>query len=221
MSSYNMYKTSALCSLSTQIHFFCSANQSLSLTVCCSSVATLSAYLFAFPENDIACASRQPIIFTSLSLIGALLSTRAWRIGSILSPAVDFASSAGGEISYGGNLRSEVTIERTQAVAMNILTRLSTLSSTTCGKSRRKIGGGIRREVGTVQLLLVTGILIIPQSTLQILNIALPAMRATSTKRPIAPFVIGILLTASISFLPRFTLEHITGEQNSSYLPRI
>jgi hypothetical protein len=74
----------------------------LTLIVRCSLVATLSAYLFAFPENHIACASRQPIIFTGLSLIGALLTTRAWRIRSNLSPAVDFASSvAREEISDG------------------------------------------------------------------------------------------------------------------------
>jgi tetratricopeptide (TPR) repeat protein len=52
-----------------------------------------------------------------------------------------------------------------------------------------------------LQLLLVTGILMIPQLTLQILNIALPVMRATPTKRPTVPFVFGILLTAFPFFL--------------------
>jgi len=176
----------------------------LTLTVFASSVATLSAYLFAFPENDIACASRQPIIFTSLSLIGTLLSTRAWRIGSILAPAADFASSAGGgEISYGGNNNSSRS-KLTHTVAMNILTSLSTLSIP-CGKSRRiTLGGGgkgIRRQIDTTQLLFVTVILMMPQLTLQVLNVAIPIMRATSTKRPIVPFIIGLVLTAIPFFL--------------------
>ena len=183
-------------------------------------MATLSAYLFAFPENDIACASRQPIIFTSLSLIGTLLSTRAWRIGSILAPAADFASSAGGgEISYRGNnnsSRSKLTIERAHTVAMNILTRLCTLSIA-CGKSRRiTLGGGgkgIRRQIDTTQLLFVTVILMMPQLTLQILNVVIPIMRATSTNRPIVPFVIGLVLTA----LPFFLALLLNTSEGSSW----
>ena len=196
---------------SNDIHRFASSTQSTNpshVDVFASSVATLSAYLFAFPENDIACASRQPIIFTSLSLIGTLLSTRAWRIGSILAPAADFASSAGGgEIPYGGNnnsSRSKLTIERAHTVAMNILTSLSTLSIA-CGKSRRiTLGGGgkgIRRQIDTTQLLFVTVILMMPQLILQVLNVAIPIMRATSTKRPIVPFVIGVVLIAIPFFL--------------------
>eukprot|EP00984_Skeletonema_dohrnii_P034465 scaffold33568_cov93-Skeletonema_dohrnii-CCMP3373.AAC.1 len=116
--------------------------------------------------------------------------------------------TTGGGESYCGNnnsSRSKLTIDRAHAVAMNILTNLSTLSIP-CGKSRRiTLGGGgkgIRRQIDTTQLLFVT-----------VLNVAIPIMRSTSTKRPIVPFVIGVMLTA----LPFFLALLLNTSEGSSW----
>eukprot|EP00985_Skeletonema_marinoi_P004605 scaffold1994_cov156-Skeletonema_marinoi.AAC.2 len=176
-----------------------------------------------YPIRILSAADGQMIVegTTSLSFricVGIILSLLTCVQLLVAVYFIRNRTTEGGE-SYRGNnnsSRSKLTIERAQTVAMNILTSLSTLSIA-CGKSRRiTLGGGgkgIRRQIDTTQLLFVTVILMMPQLTLQILNVAIPMMRATSTKRPIVPFIIGLVLTA----LPFFLALLLNTSEGSSW----
>ena len=66
----------------------------LSLFAISGSIATVASFLFALPQSNVACALRQPIILTNLTLMGSVLVARSWRIGCIVCPACTFASSS-------------------------------------------------------------------------------------------------------------------------------
>lgn len=63
----------------------------LSLFVTAGAIATIASFLFAFPEYDVTCALRRPIILTCITIMGNLLIARAWRIGCIISSVATFA----------------------------------------------------------------------------------------------------------------------------------
>jgi hypothetical protein len=80
----------------------------LSLFVKAGAIATIASFLFAFPEYDVTCALRRPIILTCITLMGNLLIARAWRIGCIISPVASFAASGDNEVDTGGMARLKV-----------------------------------------------------------------------------------------------------------------
>ena len=101
----------------------------LSLFALSGSIATFGAFTLTLPENDVACAMRQPIILTCISQMGSLLVARAWRIGCLVSPALSAASP------------EEAKVDRMQLARPKVLRALSKLSRWTlvvgsCGRYR-------------------------------------------------------------------------------------
>jgi len=150
---------------------------SLSLFVTAGAIATIASLMFAFPEYDVTCALRQPIILTSITFMGNLLIGRAWRIGSIISSTTTFAAS-GDEIDTLGMARLKV---------MNVLSTLSQLGRYVRSCGREKIGSnsgsGIRRAITFADSIFVVMVLLIPQPVLQIVNLSVPSVRMGSVEK--------------------------------------
>ena len=115
----------------------------LSVATLSGSIATAGAFMLALPEYNLSCALRQPIILTSLSLMGSTLVARTWRIGCIISPAIAFASpitSTTGHVQL--NFSEKIQMARSKA--MNILTKASEWSLMLCRyvtcKKRGRVG---------------------------------------------------------------------------------
>ena len=88
----------------------------LSIFALSGAIATFSSFALALPEHDAACAIRQPIILTCISLMDSITVARAWRIGCLLSPILSFASS---------EKIHEDRVHSVRAKVMRILSKLS------------------------------------------------------------------------------------------------
>ena len=140
------------------------------------SIATLCALALALPDYDVACAMRQPVILTCITLMGSILVSRSWRISCIICPTLGFAASGDKEGNFVHSARLKL---------MGILTKLSTWSLLvgSCGRAGR--GGTkntIRKQVTFADSLRVTAILMVPQVILQIVNLCLPNVRMHSVE---------------------------------------
>jgi hypothetical protein len=146
----------------------------LSLFVTAGAIASFASFLFAFPEYDVTCALRQPIILTCITLMGNLLVARAWRIGCIISPVATFAASGNSEIDTAGMTRLKV---------VNVLSRLSQRGRYigSCGKVGSN-NTGIRRTITFADSIFVAMVLLAPQLVLQIINLSVPSVRMESVK---------------------------------------
>jgi len=148
----------------------------LSLFVTAGAIATIASFLFEFPEYDVTCALRRPIILTCITLMGNLLIARAWRIGCIISPVAAFAASGDNEVDTAGMARLKV---------VNVLSRLSQWGRYigSCGKAR--IGSnntGIRKTITFADSIFVAIVLLAQQLVLQIINLSVPSVRMESVE---------------------------------------
>ncbi|KAL7436292.1 hypothetical protein ACHAXM_005115 [Skeletonema potamos] len=146
----------------------------LSMFVTSGAVATITSFLFAFPEYDATCALRQPIILTCITLMGNLLIARAWRIGCIISSAATFAASSDNKVDTARVFRSAV---------VNVLSRLSHWGRHvgSCGKAGSNTG--IRKTITFADSIFVAVVLLVPQLVLQIVNLSLPSVRMESVQK--------------------------------------
>lgn len=197
------------------------------------SVATLAAFALALPEFDVACAVRQPIILTCISLMGSLLVARSWRISCIVCPTLAFAS---GE-------KSPNPIHSARSKAIRVLSKLSAcaLLVGSCGRHRVRGGGNaLRQQVTLADSLRVTAALVMPQLVLQVVNLSVdsirmqsieiydgvfgcesetgPAVLAVGAALASLPFLLALLLNVKVDGMPDLFLEfhQITASMKAS-----
>lgn len=153
----------------------------LSIFAIAASIATVGTFTFAIPESNAACALRQPITFTSISFMGSILVSRAWRISCVVSPTTDFASAT----SSNEKLADKIEVSRSRL--MFLLTKISEYSKMvlSCGKYRVQSTGRLKtlvRRVSPADSMRVALVLVIPQIILQIINLSLPSVRMQSVE---------------------------------------
>ena len=141
-------------------------------------IATFSSFIFALPEYDAACAIRQSIILTCISLLMGLIITvaRVWSIGCLMSPAISCAPSSSDE--------DEVKVDKVQLARTKLLNVLSKMSGWTlvvgsCGRYRSKgvTSNTLCTQVTLIDSMRVTAGLLLPQVILQIINLSVPSIR--------------------------------------------
>ncbi|KAL9184976.1 hypothetical protein ACHAXT_002753 [Thalassiosira profunda] len=121
----------------------------LAILACAGAAATAGAFAMAFPEHSAACAVRQPIILTCVSLMGSVLVARAWRIGAIIRPAVAFAAG-GDDGSCLGVARSKVTRGLSNVSAWTVVVG-------SCGRRRvNNANNALRQQVTLADSMRVT-----------------------------------------------------------------
>lgn len=144
--------------------------QALIVFLASSIVATAGCYLFVY-INEVTCAARDPIIFLCISIMGATIASRAWRISSLMNNPL---------MKIG---RSSVNSSRVEMARLGLLRALSVLSRCNCRAlvRRRQQGGGnnmLRVQVSVEKMMLMTAILTTPQLIWQIIVLSIPYMRS-------------------------------------------
>ena len=225
-----------------------------------SGVVAIGGCYLLIPWSDWSCTFRQPVILISLSLMGSILAGRVWRISTIMSPVLSFggggllANSQASEPETFDENDADDLYQRRRKRRQRIHTRIVQMKCTTMdvlsnisnwrkllrclrltrneGRRRRNSTLSIRRQVPVDRLLFLVFVLLIPQLTLQIMNIAVPAMRETrathyddevmvayhTCDRSSGPtsFTIGVLL----ALFPYF-LTYLLSFDSSSSLPDV
>ena len=145
----------------------------LAILACAGAAATAGAFAMAFPEHSAACAVRQPIILTCVSLMGSVLVARAWRIGAIIRPAVAFAAG-GADGSCVGVARSKVMRGLSNVSAWTVVVG-------SCGRRRANgTNNTLRQQVTLADSMRVTVALAVPQIILQVINLSMSSIRMQS-----------------------------------------
>jgi len=145
------------------------------------SIATAGAFLLAFPEYDISCALRQPIILLSISFMGSILVARSWRIARILSPKISLASST---LTTNRTIIEKVQLARLKV--MGVLTKVSLWMLFLSSSGEFKVApvsqqrNSIVQKVTFADSMRVTVALIVPQLILQIINASILPLRMQS-----------------------------------------
>jgi len=151
----------------------------LALFAIAGALTTFASFMFALPEFDISCALRQPIIFTCLTLMGNILVARTWRIGCIMGVSQSFIR----EEDTGAQRKIETSITTSRLAIMKLFSRISSWRGfiSSCGKKKSINNTGIRRKITFADSVWVVAVLMIPQLTLQIINLSIP-IRAESVE---------------------------------------
>jgi len=225
-----------------------------------SGVVAIGGCYLLIPWSDWSCTFRQPVILTALSLSGSILAGRVWRISTIMSPVLSFggggllASSQASESETFDENGADDLCQRRRKRRQWIHTRIVQMKCTTMdvlsnisnwrkllrclrltrnkGHRRRNSTLSIRRQVPLDRLLFLVFVLLIPQLTLQIMNIAVPVMRESrathyddevmvafhTCDRSSGPtsFIIGVLL----ALFPYF-LTYLLSFDSSCSLPDV
>lgn len=225
-----------------------------------SGVVAIGGCYLLIPWSDWSCTFRQPVILTALSLSGSILAGRVWRISTIMSPVLSFggggllANSQASESETFDENDADDLYQRRRKRRQRIHNRIVQMKCTTMdvlsnisnwrkllrclrltrneGRRRRNSTLSIRRQVPVDRLLFLVFVLLIPQLTLQIMNIAVPVMRETrathyddevmvayhTCDRSSGPtsFIIGVLL----ALFPYF-LTYLLSFDSSSSLPDV
>ena len=151
--------------------------------VACSIVATASCYLYVYVSSSLACAIREPLLFMSVSLMGATVGGRAWRISTLVNNPLLTA----------GNNSGNNDVSKMEQIRQHMLRVLSVLSACGCSISllhkqnnaNFRSGGGeersrpIRVQVTFFQMLRATFFMIMPQLFWQIIVLSVPALRSS------------------------------------------
>lgn len=149
--------------------------------IACSIITSSTCYLFIYTTNAIGCAIREPLIYIFISLMGATIAGRAWRISTIMNNPLN---------TFGKSLKDVPRIERTRQFMLHVLTLLSGTGMLRCirGANVRggRGGGGTRQSPLRVtitfgQMMRTILILILPQVLLQIVILAIPSLRSVQS----------------------------------------
>ena len=149
----------------------------------CSIIATSACYLYVYISNP-SCAIREPIVFLSISLMGATIGGRAWRMSTLWNNPL-LAAGRSGRIGS-----SSSSVSRVEQVRQWTLQLLSILSGRQCSvmlstkqrneKSSSGGGGGgrpVRVQITFFQMIRATVVMILPQLLWQIVLLSVPVMR--------------------------------------------
>mmetsp|Transcript_5880 Transcript_5880/g.13409 ORF Transcript_5880/g.13409 Transcript_5880/m.13409 type:complete len:828 (-) Transcript_5880:174-2657(-) len=151
----------------------------LSIFAGAAAIATVAPFLFALPESDVGCALRQPIIFTSISLMGGILVARSWRIGCIVSPHHLHLRRRSQQHSMTFHNNTTDTLKDARLNLMRVLSKLSgwALFVGSCGKCKAAGNNGIRQQITFADSVRVLAVLMMPQIILQTIILSVPALR--------------------------------------------
>ena len=133
-------------------------------------IATIGSITLALPEHTIACALRQPIILTCITLMGAIEASRSWRIALLVCPKL------------GAEKSNEKNVQLARSKVLRGLSRLldCTKAVTRCKRSIAVGNKSLRRQVTLADSMWVTTFLVLPQIILQILNLSVTELRVHS-----------------------------------------
>ena len=164
-------------------------------------IATIGSITLALPEHTIACALRQPIILTCITLMGGIEASRSWRIALLVCPKL------------GAEKSNEKKVQLARSKVLRGLSRLldCTKAVTRCKRSVAVGNKSLRRQVTLADSMWVTTFLVLPQIILQVLNLSVTELRVHSiqiedniytcqSKVGSWTLVVGIILTV-IPFL--------------------
>lgn len=140
---------------------------------------TCACYLYLYITN-VGCIIREPLIFMSLSLMGAIIAARAWRISTLMSnPLIN--AGKGGDNDMNGPAR----VERMRKFVMMAISALSGCDyrALNLNSTRGSHSGGrpLRVQINSMQMLRAILLLCIPQIILQVVVMSVPALRYTKT----------------------------------------
>mmetsp|Transcript_9074 Transcript_9074/g.13595 ORF Transcript_9074/g.13595 Transcript_9074/m.13595 type:complete len:332 (+) Transcript_9074:192-1187(+) len=162
--------------------------------VTCSIITTAACFLYVYTSAEVICVIREPIVFVSVSAMGATVGGRAWRISTLWNnPLLSV-----GRGSDGTSGRS--VLPRVEQVRQWTLRLLSVLSGCECSggvvgwiskhqrqrknasSSSGSSGGGgrpIRVQITFVQMMRATVVMILPQLLWQIVVMSVPMLRSS------------------------------------------
>ena len=134
--------------------------------IACGIIITSACYLFIYTTSNIGCAIREPLIFICLSLMGATIAGRAWRISTLMNNPLT-------NIGKKGSSSDVPRIERARQFMLHMLTKISGGTLLCCSNQERtKVRGGggrsFRVTITFAQMMRTILILILPQVLLQI-----------------------------------------------------
>jgi hypothetical protein len=154
-------------------------------------ITTCACYLYLYITN-VGCIIREPLIFISLSLMGAIIAGRAWRISTLMSNPLTNAGR-GGDKEKNGSAR----VERRRRFVMMAISALSGCDYSALNLPTRGAHSGgrpLRVQINFMQMMKAILLLCIPQIILQVIVMGVPALRYTKT-----------LSSSSISYSETFT----------------
>lgn len=127
---------------------------------------TSACYLYLF-ITDAGCALREPIIFISLTIMGATIAGRAWRISILFSPLMNLGSST-------SRLNQNPKwIEKGRQSVLHFLRGATGRESDMFGATSR-----IHVQISIHRIIRAVFLLVLPQLLLQILIVSIPFTRA-------------------------------------------
>ncbi|KAL7498705.1 hypothetical protein ACHAWT_008434 [Skeletonema menzelii] len=153
----------------------------------CSIIATSACYLYVYISNP-SCAIREPIVFLSVSLMGATVGGRAWRISTLWNNPLLAAGRSR------GNGSSSSSVSRVEQLRQWTLRLLSVLAGCQCHvmvskkhrntSSNSSSGGGgggrpIRVQITFIQMMRATVVMILPQLLWQTVLVSAPMLRSS------------------------------------------
>ncbi|KAL7542581.1 hypothetical protein ACHAWF_007207 [Thalassiosira exigua] len=161
--------------------------------------ATLACHLFLW-TFDVGCALRDPMIFLSLSAMGATIAGRAWRISALMSSPLFASAGAVAARSPSSSSGRASAAARVEGWRQFVLTALSALSGcdfsalSAFGASRRgglagsaasasSGGSPLRVTITFGQMMRAIVLLCVPQIATQALVLFAPALRSTKALR--------------------------------------
>ena len=122
-------------------------------------------YLYLFISNA-GCAIREPIIFISLTVMGATIAGRAWRISILFSPMMSLGNAV-------DSRESSTRVERSRQFVLHFLRRSTGRETLTAGAPSR-----LHVQITIHRIMRAMLLLVLPQLLLQIMIAAIPYTRS-------------------------------------------
>ena len=149
--------------------------------VACSIIATATSYLYVYVSSSFTCAIREPLLFMSVSLMGATVGGRAWRISTLVNNPL---------------FTAEGNRNKMEQIRQHMLTMLSVLSTIGCSissfRKRRSTILSVRREeirrgrssiirvrITLAQMMRATFFMFLPQLFWQVVVLSTPTLRSS------------------------------------------
>ena len=151
------------------------------------------------PINDTHCLLREPFIFTSLTLMGNILTGRIWRINLVMCPVLQLGKSANGNADH---LKTKVMNALTLLSDYYILSDTAKCQGRRGVMKRRRMRSSIRQKIPIQQLLWLVFLMLIPQLVLQICNLTIPRMQSSQKLHAISSEVSQEVCRHSLALWP-------------------
>ena len=152
--------------------------------VACSIITTATCYFYVYVNSSVTCAIREPLVFMFVSLMGATVAGRAWRISSLLNNPLLTAGNRSGESSS----MSVPWVEKLRKFMLRLISELSgcecsVVSMLSLSRQNSPSGGGerpsIHVRITSFQMVRATMFLLLPQFVWQVVVLSAPMLRAS------------------------------------------